>query len=223
MGVGVDLELLVPTVVGGVLALAGGVVGSWLQGRAQQRMEQERRRERTAETLAEITVLLEEIDPNRFFFKFTNDNWLEAVEPFVRRHEALRMQLLALSSRHPESRVRDLAGRLEKRLLASVDSTWLYLQALQTEGEASMDEAQRDHAEVQRLLAELREAILVPRRARSGLLGRLLAGCGRLRVAGAVKADAEPFDEQGAPGDPVAAVEAADDERADPNRLGVWP
>jgi hypothetical protein len=118
-----DWGPVIQTGVGAVAALGGGFIGAWWQGRGQQRIEQDRRRQQAAEVLAEITVLLEEIDPNRFFFKFTNEDWLKAVEPFVRRHETLRTQLLALTTRHPAAKVRDLAGRLEKRLLATVDST----------------------------------------------------------------------------------------------------
>jgi hypothetical protein len=160
--VATDWGPVIQTSVGAVAALGGGFIGAWWQGRGQQRIEQNRRRQQTVEVLAEITVLLEEIDPNRFFFKFTNEDWLKAVEPFVRRHETLRMQLLALTTRHPAAKVRDLAGRLEKRLLASVDSTWLFLQAVSDEDGADenlMDQAKRDHAEAQQLLAELREAI----------------------------------------------------------------
>jgi hypothetical protein len=159
--VATDWGPVIQTSVGAVAALGGGFIGAWWQGRGQQRIEQDRRRQQTVEVLAEITVL-EEIDPNRFFFKFTNEDWLKAVEPFVRRHETLRMQLLALTTCHPAAKVRDLAGRLEKRLLASVDSTWLFLQAVSDEDGADenlMDQAKRDHAEAQQLLAELREAI----------------------------------------------------------------
>jgi hypothetical protein len=159
------------TAIGAVAALGGGVIGGWLQGRNQDRLERNRRRDEAAKVVASTTALLRDADPTGELASITHwgavDNTLAELQ---RRQKQLQQPLLVMAASTPSKTVRRLAQDLEVALAISLESTTLAVDsrlgrmsrhpyvASQDTG-AWADQAKRAHTDASKLVAELFDAI----------------------------------------------------------------
>lgn len=163
----------VATAAVGALAVLGG---QWLAGsqqarnedrkeRSQERLEGQRRRERAAQVLADVTALLVDAEAIRIGGTILRSRagpevLLNSQSTLVTRHGQLRGQLLALSTGHPSAQVRGLARQLEAALGRYLHSIWRTFAVPQQAGlRRPVSESGPDHAEAERLLQELVEAV----------------------------------------------------------------
>ncbi len=156
-----DWGPLVQTGVGGLLALAGSVLGVSVQGRQQRRMERDRRRERTAELLAEVQALLTDATPDPLGLFATEDKSKQIFTALEDRWQRTRIPLLTLAASDPSKRVCDFARDLE----AATANTLIWDRRLASDvlGERDLsdarDAASKHYADARKLLGELLEAI----------------------------------------------------------------
>jgi hypothetical protein len=159
--VATDWGPLVQTGVGGLLALAGSVLGVSIQGRQQRRMERDRRRERAAELLAEVQALLTDAAPDPLGLFATEETSKQIFTALEDRWERTRIPLLTLAASDPSKRVCDSARDLE----AATANTLIWDRRLAGDVVAerdlseARDAANQHHADARRLLGELLEAI----------------------------------------------------------------
>jgi hypothetical protein len=169
--VATDWGPVVQTAIGAAAALGGGVIGGWLQGRNQDRLERNRRREEAAKVVASTTALLRDADPTGELAYMAHwgavDDTLTEVQ---RRQKQLQQSLLVMAASTPSKTVRRLAQDLEVALAASLESTTLAVdsrlgrmdrhQHVASQGaEAWADQANPAHTDASKLLAELYDAI----------------------------------------------------------------
>jgi len=157
----------------GALAVLGG---QWLTGRqqtrnqqrleqSQERLEGQRRRERAAQVLADVTALLVDAEAVRIsgtilISTASRETLLESQGNLVSRHGQLRGQLLALATGHPSEKVRALAGQLEAALGLYLHTIWWAFAVHQQAGlRRPVRDSGPEHAEAERLLTELIEAV----------------------------------------------------------------
>jgi hypothetical protein len=162
--VATDWGPLIQTGIGAVAALGGGALGTWMQGRSQERLEGARRRERFAEALADTTSLLHEVNPRRPHFGSRLSDASSYHRETDRRLRSVRSRLLILSVGHPDAHVRDLAGRLDKALYELDSAMGIFVDMMETEQRPSTvakgrADARDRHGEADRLLTDLLKAI----------------------------------------------------------------
>jgi hypothetical protein len=158
--VATDWAPVVQTGIGAVAALGGGFAAAWMQGRAAFKLERQRRREEAADALAEVTRLLEDVNPT--WLRFSTGVYAnEAMRPHATRRAALRVKLLRLAAGHPSRRVRRLSRQLDRMLTNLVGSSWAYLDARSDENSADdlLTAAQGHHQAAERLLGRLLGAL----------------------------------------------------------------
>jgi hypothetical protein len=163
----------VATAMVGALAVLGG---QWLAGRqqarnqerlerAQERLEGQRRRERAAQVLADVTALLVDAEAIRIGGMALKrggnlETLMKSQGTLVTRLAQLRGQLLALATGHPSAEVRTLARQLESALSRYLQTIWMAFALPQQAGlQRPLGESGPEHAEAERLLGELIEAV----------------------------------------------------------------
>jgi hypothetical protein len=181
--VATDWAPVIQTGIGAAAALGGGVIGAWLQGRSQERIEQRRihheeradrhqRRDRAAEVLAEVSELLRDAFVERTLAQYLSPESLEGATgldsdrlELQQRHKAAREQLILMAIREPAPEVRRLARELEKAMDSSLHSV-SYKRASRDAGEVAAPilaelaaKGEQDHFKALALLDELVEAL----------------------------------------------------------------
>jgi hypothetical protein len=156
----------VATAMVGALAVLGG---QWLAGRQQarnqERLEGQRRRERAAQVLADVTALLVDAEAVRIGgtalkSRASLETLMKSQGTLVTRLGQLRGQLLAQSTGHPSAEVRTLARQLESALSRYLQTIWMAFALPQQAGlQRPIGESGPEHAEAERLLGELIEAV----------------------------------------------------------------
>jgi hypothetical protein len=162
--VATDWAPVIQTGIGAAAAIGGGLLGAWMQGLGQQRLERDRRRERFAEVLADATSLLEELNPRRPHFGRKLSDPMAFHKDTGERLRSIRARLLILSVGHPDSQVRGLAGRLDKALHELDSAMGILVDMMETDQQApavakGRVEAKDEHEEANGLLADLLKAI----------------------------------------------------------------
>jgi hypothetical protein len=178
--VATDRAPVIQTGIGALSALGGGVIGAWLQGNSQERIEQHRlrpeedverqqRRERAAEILAEVSAILRILEmEEQSVVQRSGEEYkrelLGTLEALGARLQAASAQLLGMAIREPNSEVRRLARKLERALSESVVLSTVILvgRALESESPvlARLDaSAKETRAGTEGLLDELVEAL----------------------------------------------------------------
>jgi hypothetical protein len=155
---------VVQTAIGAAAGIGGGLLGAWMQGRGQDRIERYRRRERFAQVLADTTALLHETNPRRPHFRYKLSDSSAYYSAIDRRLRSIRARLLLLSVEHPDRRIGDLARRLDEALYEQDSAMGLFLDMMELEQQPATvakgrAEATDRHEEAARLLADLVKAI----------------------------------------------------------------
>jgi hypothetical protein len=172
LALALDWTPVATAIVGALAVLGGQGLAGRQQARNQERLERyqerlegQRRRERAAQVLADVTALLVDAEAIRISGTILKaqagrETLLGSQGTLVNRHGQLRGQLLALSTGHPSPEVRALARQLESALGQYLHSIWMTFALPQQAGlRRPVSERGREHAEVERLLQELVEAV----------------------------------------------------------------
>jgi hypothetical protein len=181
--VAADWASFLPFAGGAVAAIGGGMAAAWLQGKSQERIEhrrlrreedveQQQRRERAASVLAEVSVLLQEVNAKQSIVQRLPAESMrqraELLSPrldaLVERQQAASEQLILMAIREPAPQVRRLARQLDHAMSNSVHLTSMSLIGRAVESDAPAfarlaTQAEEFRSEAQSLLDKLVEAL----------------------------------------------------------------
>jgi hypothetical protein len=146
------------------VALAGVLLGYWLERKHTKETAAELRREHAAALLASVKATIMDADPDRLIFDaeklLTNE-----VPRLEQARDRGREALFTLSNAHPSAKVSALADGAATALTDAINATTFFvLRQARPDigGPLPHDEAKSRHAEAMNLIDELAEAIRHP-------------------------------------------------------------
>jgi hypothetical protein len=159
--VATDWAPIVQTSIGAGAALGGGFIGAWTQARYQRHMERDRRCEEAGAVLAEVRVLLSDMEPDPLGLFATAETLREMFPPLQERWQRIRVPLLTVAMVHQVELVGDLARQLERSTTSALIGVALFVRSVvdSRDLQDTRELANSRHQQAISLLTQLEEAI----------------------------------------------------------------
>lgn len=156
-----DWAPIIQTSIGAGAALGGGFIGAWTQARYQRHIERDRRREEAGAVLAEVRVLLTDMEPDPLGLFASAESLREVFPPLQEQWQRIRVPLLTVATVHQVKPVRDLARQLERSTTSTLIAVAVFARnvADSRDHQDTREEANVKHQQALSLLTQLEEAI----------------------------------------------------------------